>query len=275
MFDVRLSGGLGNQLFQAATGLYLQNRFGGSLRLTDATAQYRTRRTLDLSRVLRVPHMLQTESSSMLDGVLHDLRIGRASTPLSINDNTAERVFGQTTLRRTLIAGRLPYLVDGYFQDCWSDDSLQRMLELVQSCALGCTQGDHTVVHVRGGDFLKIPKYRIADQAFYQRAFRLLESQLGDGARELAVLTDDQAYAGSLLSGCELPGSWSWRLVADGDIVHDFQLLQGAAHRVIGNSTFSWWASALGAKHSSTISTTHWTLDRAKRYRLAHETLVS
>lgn len=271
VFDVRLSGGLGNQLFQVAFALYLQRKFGGLLRFTDATTRYSARRALDIFKVLQLPQAMQAGSTSVLASVLHNFRIGRASTPLSINDHTAKRMLGCISLA----PARLPYLIDGYFQDCWGDDALRSVVELVKSYALGCTPSDHTVVHIRGGDFLNIPKYQIAGLDFYQHAFRLLEDQFGSGAREIAVLTDDRAYAASLLSKCELPRAWAWHLVGGSDIVKDFQTLRGAAYRIAGNSTFSWWASALGVEHSRTLSTTHWTRDRAKRYRLPHETLIS
>jgi hypothetical protein len=61
---------------------------------------------------------------------------------------------------------------------------------------------------------------------------------------------------------------------ATGGWLGDFALLRRAPARILGNSTFSWWAAALDGHHSLTLSPNQWTRGVPRRLFLPWEAVV-
>ncbi len=94
-------------------------------------------------------------------------------------------------------------------------------------------------LHVRRTDFVERYNWGI-DPAYYHAAVARLKAQLGHP--EFFVFSDDLAWARAQFTGPEFQfvegnrGAGSFR---------DMQLMQSCRHHIIANSTFSWWGAWL------------------------------
>ena len=200
---------------------------------------------------------------------LHAVRAGRAKFSFCVNDSNA-----RVALRKRVGAdsGRKFFLMDGYFQDHWFQEDLEACVSLLEArCINPVVLRDEVVVHVRGGDFKSIPEFAILGDEYYARALKWLRRQVGLRAPALNIVTDDEAWARRLLGESALCQWPSVAFAARGSAVSDFQKIRCARYRVIPNSTFSWWAAALGAAESLTVAVSHWTANRPREYRLRNE----
>lgn len=265
----RIAGGLGNQLFQLGTALLLAGQQGARITIHDSTSHYGTQR----DKAFNIVADIVTLSCPTWAKLCHRVRFGLAPIRVCINDKTVLR-----QLERARITGGLQgsHLVDGYFQNCWDNYSVQELVTTINKYVepVG-SMSDAIVMHIRGGDFLTLPAYQVADHEYYRRAINLLMSNLGLSQMHLCVVTDDKAHAASVLNKCQLNGRCTYAFMGDGKLMDDFNMLRHARARIIANSTFSWWAAALGHPDAPIIACEGWTRGQRRRYRLANEILIA
>lgn len=119
-------------------------------------------------------------------------------------------------------------------------------------------------VHVRRGDLVKRCNHVFALQSprYYEAAARLVAERTG--AERFHVFTDDPEWARAEL---RLPGRTTYVSGEEGGTaIDDFRLMQLAAHVVMANSTFSWWAAWLGERPGSCIvAPAAWSSDGGRR----------
>jgi hypothetical protein len=257
MINVRLAGGLGNQLFQLAAALALSSRSDAQIRLfTGALRRYRAVREPDILRLLDLSllNVQVHETADAVSWLAERARLGRWAPGLAITDSN----FGSKLV--TDIAGRKSGWLDGYFQTQWTAPSLHPVLRKMGAAVDPSWRRANSgpadvVIHIRGGDFLKSPIHQVVDAGYYTRALQAIQ---GQGKIEtVLVITDDRPYAEGILASAlsECPGVKT--IYPDPpavDPLEDFAILLAAPRRVIGNSTFSWWASALGDGDGTTVS---------------------
>lgn len=272
MIYVRLAGGLGNQLFQIAAAMVADpTGVTPVVPLTGALARYATTRQPDSLRLLATSLQFQTPTSRTArawEWLAVACRAGKWLPGVRLNDDDFQR--GLSTHGHRQVA-----IVDGYFQRGWNDATLARAtLRMPTSpprlAAASRIEPDECVVHVRGGDFLQLPAYQVAGFAYYTAAIRAAQSA---GYLRFAVLTDDPEHAERLrarMNDC-LPEIFIRVIAPSTDPLVDFDTLRCAAARVIGNSTFAWWAAALDSNQAKTWSATAFTRDEKRDYYLPWE----
>ena len=266
---IRIAGGLGNQLFQLGTALLLAGRLGARITIHDGTRHYGTQRDKTFTMVADIT----TLDCPTWAQLCHRVRFGLMPIMLCINDKTIA-----WQLEAARIAGGLhgSHIVDGYFQNCWDDSSIQELVTTLGKYVVPVgTMSDAIVVHIRGGDFLKFPAYQVADHEYYGRAINLIMSNLGLSQMHLSVVTDDKAYAVSVLKKCRINKRCTYTFAGDGKLMDDFNMLRHARARIIANSTFSWWAAALGHPEAPIVACEGWTRGHRRGYRLANEILIA
>jgi hypothetical protein len=276
MIYIRLAGGLGNQLFQLAAGAALSAKLGiDSVPLAHGLSKYQSARRPDSLNLLAGSPWLQPKKAASRSLVFLSTaaRGGRWLPVLGINDKTFwPRLLGDSD-------NRVPLLIDGYFQHGWTLEIFQRTIQffhVVDPCAesAGKLQEDECLIHIRGGDFLNFSHLQVANEDFYLKALQLA---ISSGWRKFAIVTDDAAYATRLQEQFTCSQhSASFRLLPpSANALIDFDIIRNAPARIIGNSTFAWWASALSKRYAPTWVPTHHSVGHLRDFFLPCEIPIS
>jgi hypothetical protein len=254
MIYLRLAGGLGNQLFQLAAAALLGKNTGQPIMaLTDALSSYAQVRAPDALRLVSCQRMVADEHASLkpvLRWLIVNGRAGRWMPIFGVND--------RSTLRETTRAvRRWGGIMDGYFQRGWTSatfsEATSEFTPCKQSERSNSAAPDVCLIHVRGNDFLLHHSHRVVEANYYVRA---IQNARAVGWGRFAIMTDDPDYARDIAHAIE-------RQISNVDIallspapdpLDDFSALRDAPARIIGNSTFAWWAAALDIRHALTWS---------------------
>lgn len=275
MIYVRLAGGLGNQLFQLSAAMQLSLKSGLPIApLAGALGRYEKSRTPDSLRLLESPKLLGDvgfRPSRFTDWLASRARIGRWPVACSINDNNFWR-----KATGTLGAPRVLF-VDGYFQTGWNDARVQasvRQFHLKSTEACVLSDPATCVIHIRGGDFLTLTTHQVVDHRFYARAVNHAKMM---GFKRFTILTDDPKYAASIEAKirAEHTDIETRLLQPSPDPLTDFRIMLRANARIIGNSTFSWWAAALDPKRAPTWAPDQFVRGVLRDSVLGHERLLT
>ena len=270
MITVRLAGGLGNQLFQLAAALHLRAERIPIRLLTDALSHYSAMRQPDLLRLVDCQrlHARADRGADAIGQLIVVARAGRFLPGLGVNEQSFAAQ--QAGTRRTA-------WLDGYFQDAWTSESFGAVAGQI-AAALTLPPVTHTAraelaIHVRGGDLLRDPQLVVVGADWY--AERLAQMHRERAFQSADVVTDDPAHAAAVLNSLQaaLP-SVGFRLVNTGDPLADFNALRCARRRLVGNSTFALWATALDTGWAPTISPTNLGVGRPRGWTLPWETLA-
>lgn len=105
-------------------------------------------------------------------------------------------------------------------------------------------QPNAIAVHVRRTDFLTLPQFSVCDTAYYRNAMNLLRKRVPKA--RFFIFSDDSDWCRKQFTACD-------ETVIDlvesrGDPLVDLHLMSLAAHHIIANSTYSWWAAWIGKK---------------------------
>ena len=259
-----LMGGLGNQLFQLATGLEVAQRAGTTLALDLSWFQQGMRRSAD-GLVLR-PYELQGIADDIAKVDLPQGRVGQLT-------NHARDV---AVRRGSRMVNRLPLLVRsesgadfdpavlavrpgthlwGYFASSRyfpvvANEVRQRILgsavlgEWAQTQSSLATTSRAIALHVRRGDYLTLSStYGHVAPDYYRRALSQIRAMGHDGPTWL--YSDDPDGAAAFLFGA-VEIDEVVRPPGDSNSVDSLVAMTGSVALVIANSTFSWWAAFVG-----------------------------
>jgi hypothetical protein len=254
IINLRLSGGLGNQLFQIAAAGLLCKRYNRIVSVhLEGLKRYKSHRDPDFIKVLGINGWLNTKQVEKIDLPKYlsvTARLGRLPI-VGVNDKN----FWWMVERKPSL---LPLYMDGYFQRGWTAATFAEALatlsiEPITEKNEKRIESSEVVIHIRGGDFLQLPLFQVANMPFYAEAVRQAYAR---GYKQFAVITDDPEYANQICSEISLSTPHiQFRILGRGISSHvDFDTLRCASARIIGNSTFAWWASALGRNGGPTWS---------------------
>lgn len=93
-------------------------------------------------------------------------------------------------------------------------------------------------LHIRRTDYVRKDGNAALQFDFYEEALRRIEEQLGEF--KLFIFTDDKGFVKDNFHLCE------YTLVDGVSDLDEFELMRICNHHIIANSTFSWWAAYLG-----------------------------
>jgi len=279
---VKVSGGLGNQMFQYAFARALESRSGEAVYLDISTYGYMPAHNgFELDKVFAVKYREALEADVE--------RLG--TRPRSAAESIRRKYF---TKRSHYIDRYFRYdpkvfgfQGDRYLEGYWQSekyfaplaDSLRQEFEFVADpgpenrriCdAADKTQGpgisEHrplVSVHVRRGGSLGLASTRVCTGAYYANAFELVRGRLArplflvfsddvPWCRENLGLNDDEGIYVDWNRGAE-----SWR---------DLWLMSRCESHIIANSSFSWWGAWLDSNpHKLVIAPEQWSLREPSR----------
>lgn len=134
------------------------------------------------------------------------------------------------------------YLIDDVLEEVKKDFVLvEKLSDRNQYFVKKMQETNSVCVHVRRGDYLKIPKYWVCDADYYRNAVSRAKSELENPV--FFFFSDDIQWAKETFgSGDNLV----YMEEQNSDYV-DFSVMSSAKHFIISNSTYSWWASTCGS----------------------------
>jgi hypothetical protein len=270
---VVLNGGLGNQLFQIACGLYysVNNKVlaDGNIGLPKSNSENRViLESLDfpgkeitftnrqerplqrqLFRILLVAGMKSTSSRNLDLIVKNFTRLTRFLGFIGIRQVIVGRGVGYTAG----IQGSSRSIGIGYFQTFMyaSNPRVFKILKASRPIQIGvelqkylklAAQSRPIIVHIRLGDYLLEPNFGILPPSYFLAGISLLREKLPNNP--IWIFSDDVSQAIRYFQDEEL-GQVVWIPDVDGDPVSTLELMKNGSGYVISNSTYSWWAAFL------------------------------
>ena len=239
---VRLQGGLGNQLFQFATGHAVAKNRGFLLRVDCRLLETMGTREFELARVL--------DASVLIDG-----------------RKRARSIFREQGFRFDPAILEVPAStwLEGYFQS-WRYFQ-QNRVELQELILESKLHSPHTqkpvkterfiALQVRRGDYLnpaQLKFHGICSIDFYKRGLALSRRLVGD--LPAVVFSDDTQTAREFAQ--ELPNSTPHDPSGNSSPLDTLRELSLASAHVIANSSFGWWGAWLSDTSEVTIAPRPW-----------------
>lgn len=258
MIIVRVSGGLGNQLFQYAFGQYISK----GLRVS---VKYDLQTNLSLNN-------FTVRSFGLLNFEL-DIKV---ATPDDIN---SLRFFSSDFFSRFLrkLVQKFPLLSKSYFvedklhqildnkilkDNCYYDGywqsyvypDINKDILIFQICLNKFSVGNEKLIerisstnsislHVRRGDYISIKKnndiFHVCSIDYYRNAIELIENKVSNP--QYFIFSDDIEWAKQNFIGSKF-------IFVEGNNPHiDMYLMSNCKNNIIANSTFSWWGAWLNS----------------------------
>lgn len=243
MVKVRLSGGLGNQLFQV----------GGALDLVDYDASRVTIYTRSLGdykekRCLEFDKLIYLKNINIVDKKIRilDLRLPKF---LTLNTKFISLVSDKnySLLKKKFSTNTL--ILDGYFQESISQEVFDREINFFKNSLITPLEQNlqkNCVIHIRGNDFVELG-WSSQDLNYYKKAIEQVNSKFG--INNFIVVTDDKKYSISILKKLNV----RFEILENKTIIEDFLAIGMYQYRILSSSTFCLWASALGNNSESVV----------------------
>ena len=239
MIEIRLAGGLGNQLFQLAAALNVSERCGLPISLSDAyLSSYSTPRKFELEQLLNL--------NSLGASVSHDVSFYNKFRLVRLLPNVFERTLfiSDKNYSSQLKYGKnVKVYMDGYF----ITSGTQQQFQLARGKIFDALHDDLKnaqvalnvcCIHIRGGDFLKLGWTMSDVESYYLTAvLRILAEKPGV---KFLICTDDQKFAKEILSKINVMAT-----INKGGLRSDFVALMTSEYAILSNSTFAFWSGAL------------------------------
>ena len=287
MIHTRLTGGLGNQLFQYCASLAIKGKTLKRINLyTNSLLDNGPKRKLQLNYLLDLPNYVFVPNNystrTFIQSNLLRSRFAKISPICSINDNNFSKLLEKINNRKFISTTNF---LDGYFQFNWKESNFFDILLIIRKQVKVNFKNIPSlpfIIHIRGGDYKTVKYTKFLDHNYYINAlgFAIKKNSKLNNAK---VITDDRVYAKKIIKilskkypsiQIEIYDTSSLKIDHQ-DWLTDFVLIMNSKFRIIGNSTFSWWASSLDKNESQTISPELWTDNESRNLFLPYEKTIS
>jgi hypothetical protein len=255
---IRLQGGLGNQMFQVAFGMAIENstlakveyvRINEPLLKKSKT----TRRKLDIRKFsstqdLIVANYQSISSQQSFAEILASKYRGRAYKVIQESDffvtdiqNCEAEVIGLDGYWQSE-----KYFANSKFEILTTFNSLAKIGPIYKNIARLIQQGDKSTIgiHVRRGDYIKNSKtnkvHGVCSLDYFENTLRWVKTETD--ARFVFIFSDDPKWAAKNLGDNDnmvISG------VFDLNSAEELLLLSKCEHLILSNSSFSWWSAYL------------------------------
>lgn len=281
-------GGLGNQMFQYAFGLYTANKNKTKLKIDieflrtskknvpDKTTRHYE--FYELSEVFNIPTSFTTSFESELYNGKENSSIVRKAffkiirlffRPRLFIQNGHEFNNAQLNLKNnTCIVGR--FQSERYFKPIENEIRKQftfkNQVSPIYNFYLKNIQKtpDTVSVHIRRTDYTNHPIYSkilgpLPDR-YYEKAVKKINELLNNPP--LFIFSDDINTAKSIFKQLDIPNKIEFVSVKEPNPHDELQLISLCQHHIISNSTFSWWGAWLSSnKNKIVIAPAKWSKD--------------
>jgi hypothetical protein len=284
----RISGGLGNQLFQYATGRAFADRSGAQLLLD--ISWYGIEDYSGTTRELSLPNFninAKIAEPQVVESAFRPRILWRLFRTVVGRDLRLRRRVIDESCRHSLLrhpSGKLrTVLLRGYWQDeSYFADKRSRIREELtlrkplpqwaQLVQQKIRETRSVGIHVRRGDYVTnrnlTKTYGVCSPDYFRRSVEALSSD--PQHFDYFVFSDDPAWVACNLL---LPGRAhivSGQIPSSPEI--ELTLMKSCNHFILSNSTFGWWAAWLGEEEDTTVCTpSPWFVSPERE---AHERIV-
>lgn len=243
--NLRMVGGLGNQLYQFCYAYYIFQKFEYDLLVVDSSAMENYNECwgdlLDVVLDLDSRFDIKRSRNKILDFRIPRL-LGFLPRISAICGFISDRNFSKANMA----SSRSRLYMDGYFEQV---DIRQEYLSFIKPLLkplLVDVPDNGVAINVRGGEYKRLGLSSVDDRQFYhdavQEILKLVRNPI------FYLVTDDVDYAKSLLADvCDVH-----KVVAPNP-EENFKLLYSMPYKILSQSTFSKWAGYLSEPHSTSI----------------------
>lgn len=264
MIIIKLSGGLGNQMFQYAFGKILSYENCLDLKLdigayiNQDNQEFRNY-SLDIFN-FNVAFASQQEIDSVIGNKIKQT-INKFSNKININILNNYYHESKFEIQSHLIKLNKKAYLDGYWQ---SPKYFERFSSIItkdftfknniplqfQEIKNEILTNNSVALHIRRGDYVNNPIHFYDSSEYLKAALNLLSSKFSNDLK-VYVFSDDLPWCQSNLPSLfpKIEISFCSTLSSE----NDFKLMSFCKHFVIANSTFSWWAAYLGKFVDKTV----------------------
>lgn len=242
MIIVRLTGGLGNQIFQLGAGLLLaKNAECKTIIIDDSTlASYEARR---INQLVKFFDFTKTNISI----IFKQSFISKFRLPKLLPFNLPNYPLVSDKNFQTVLKNPNKNLwLDGYFQDCLTQKIFNEEIDILKPLFVQkeLSKQEGCVIHIRGGDFVSLGWDKVAPPMFYMDAIHKMRQE--HGVEKFCVVTDDKKYAATVLKEFDFS-------FISGGMEEDFNVIGQFQFRILSSSTFALWASILGSNGDNSV----------------------
>ena len=260
MITSKLSGGLGNQMFQYAAGRALSKRIDVELTLDLEWFKRRTQKNI------RSPRSYALAAFQLSPSVRFLQNSSSATRLLSTSKKRNRTVFSESTHtydpRFEALTGNT--VLDGYWQSeryfkdqadtIRTDFAFRTANSATDSCLERTIRSTNSVsVHIRRGDYVTDPYasdfHGNLSANYYSGAIRAITDLVA--SPHLFVFSDEIDWCRKHFSS-NLPMTFVTNNHQDGAIT-DLRLMSTCCHHIVANSSFSWWGAWLGQNSEKTV----------------------
>ncbi len=275
MVIVKLSGGLGNQLFQVATAKSLANKLSCEFKIDNHFFNDRPNRVFELCNFSLV---YQEISTFELYKTLHLSKYFLLDL-ITKNNRVYEKninVFNEKHFQfdPMLYDQNEPVVLNGYWQSEKYFESISSEIrrEFVLKnevhynslpISMEISNCNSVSIHLRRGDYLNNPIinsiHGVLSDEYYLNSIEFLKSKTT--IDEVFIFSDDVNSANEFIKKYNYGINIS---AQSKNALLDFHLLQKCKHNIIANSSFSWWAAWLNSNpNKMVIAPNNWFKDES------------
>lgn len=260
MITVRLNGGLGNQMFQYATGRAIADRIGIDLsvnldELSNETGSVHTQRHYELSKL-----NVRTDSVSNNGKIPAQSLLSKTFFRI--------REFTGKVLDQRIVAEKFFYfdpaileissscVLTGYWQsEKYFQSSRRKIIEdfrprevmnsVNRDTAESIASTNSVSIHVRRGDYVTNSQankfHGLCGLDYYQKAIKFIQNRASN--THFFIFSDEIDWVKENLN-TDSPTTYISDNAGD-ESYWDMQLMKECKHHIIANSSFSWWGAWL------------------------------
>jgi hypothetical protein len=251
----RLSGGLGNQLFQFAAAFGIAHRSGARVALdVSSFVEVNDGRVYLLERYASQDLVV---SGTAFDSTYRTATIGMSAANSKMSLQLPVYRENNYQFEPEAMALRGSVYLYGFWQSWKYFDQVADVLRarIAGACNAGrrppaVADGEMVAVHVRRGDYL-VPDvheaFGLCDPAYYRRAMALLRERLA--RPQFLVFSDDPQWCARTFTDPDVA------IVSNGhgDVHADLAGMARCRHHIIANSSLSWWGAWLARREGSIV----------------------
>lgn len=271
---LKLQGGVGNQLFQLAAGIYHANKYEKEL-IVDSSLISRSRHngsTIENLNIFKHVHLdkghVQRIEFRGIETPKPDSTVSKAVSKFHEYLKISLEQKSQVGFDPRLEEFRKLRLIKGYFQchqyfdqlisteqirrkDFLTEDLSKNSLKILNYIV----EKNPIILHVRAGDYLKLSEsIGVLTKTYFETAINLFPCFQN---RKVLLLTDSPGYASSILKFRQNEIKFFEESV-NAHPLEIISVLSFANDFIISNSTFSWWGAKLSTQRGHIIAPVPW-----------------